>query len=242
MEGKLSIRYTVDPMSPRLPSIPRRGQQHPFDSRLKCYKSSTNFGSNGQAVVEAQYIGLMQDPTYAETETSASTSTQNIQLHPAFPQMAFIDPPSDKNKMVPTWKPYVKFQNDDGVNFEKFRVDTAPPGLRGVESYYAARSTVKVTFYTANFNTAQDMLTSVGTIKDTPYLANGPLPKGCTFLLTQASVSTYGTIYKISCDWMGSEQGEKWSELVYRKFGTSNPDEPKYTIGGNYTVGATWKL
>jgi hypothetical protein len=116
--------------------------------------------------------------------------------------------------------PYVDTQNKEGINFEKFNALTAPSGLKGVESYYAPKATVRVTFYTAQMSIANKMLDNIGCIADKPYLANGPLPSGGNFLLTSASISTYGTVYKITSEWMMCEQGVLWSTDLYRAFGS----------------------
>ena len=239
LEGDLSIQYTSSPDFPKPPGFPNRGQGHPFDSRLKCYKSSSTMSSAGSVVVQASYIGLTQDPTYAETETSGTTSGNPIPLHPNFQVIAMAVKPDALGENF-QYYPFVRTQNEDGLNFERFDAVKAPEGLRGVESYYAPRATIRVSFYTASASTAQKMLTNIGTIDDKPYLANGPMPTGGNFLLTSASVTTYGTIYKISSEWMMSEQGHKWTPYLYRAFGSGGKKVPQYSIGGDYRINATW--
>lgn len=240
LEGDLSIRYTqANPFNPRTPDFPSRGATHPFDSRLKCYKSSASMSSNGSIIVQASYIGLKQDPTYAETETSGTTSGNPMPLHPNFKVIAMAVQP-DANGENFQYYPYVRTQNEDGLNFERFDAVKSPEGLRGVESYYAPRATVRVSFYTASLGTAEKMLSNIGTIADVPYLANGPLPKGGNFLMTNASVTTYGTIYKISSEWMMSEQGHTWTDKLYRPFGSGGKKVPQYTVGGDYSIKASW--
>jgi hypothetical protein len=221
LEGTLEIKQKTDALYPNwnYGVIPKKGNNHPWESRLKCYKTSTQFSSQGTMSITANYIGLLQDPTYSETETSGTTSGANVQLHPNFPAMAFKVPPSDSNP-DPSWMPYVDTQNKEGINFEKFNALTAPSGLKGVESYYAPKATVRVTFYTAQMSIANKMLDNIGCIADKPYLANGPLPTGGNFLLTSASISTYGTVYKITSEWMMCEQGVLWSTDLYRAFGS----------------------
>jgi hypothetical protein len=64
--------------------IPATGSRHPFDGRLICYGTSTSFNSMGYGYVEAQYIGLLQDPAGVEWELSATTSDEAIETHPKF--------------------------------------------------------------------------------------------------------------------------------------------------------------
>lgn len=239
LEGDISMEYQSSPMAPKPPFYPQRGATHPFDSRLKCYKSSSTMSSQGKVVIQASYIGLNQDPSYAETETSGTTSGNAMPLHPNFKTIAMAVLP-DGNGENFQYYPFVRTQNDDGINFERFDAVKAPEGLRGAESYYAPRATVRVSFYTASSGTAQKMLTNIGTVANEPYLANGPLPQGGNFLLTSASVTTYGTIYKISSEWMMSEQGHLWTDKLYRSFGSGGKKVPQYTLGGDYSIKASW--
>lgn len=213
------MRYTINPQNPYTPPLPARGQSHPWDGRLKCYKSSAQMGNNGQAIVTSDYIGLRQDPTLAEVETSGSTTSQAMPLHPNFPNLAMATKPTSNNPNF-VYFPYVDTVNNNRKDFERFNVNTAPEGLRGAESYSAPRATVRVSFYTASQGTVSKYLSNVGTWASEPANANGPLPKGGTFLLNSVNVSTYGTIYKLSCEWIMSEQGVDWSDKIYRKFGS----------------------
>lgn len=218
LEGTVAIRYTMNPSSPGTPPLPGRGSPHPWDLRLKCYKTSAQMGNNGQAIVTSDYIGLRLDPTLAEVETSGSTTSQPLPLHPNFPSMAMATKPTASNPNF-VYMPFVDTVNNNRKDFERFNVNTAPEGLRGADSYSAPRATVRISFYTANQGTVSRYLSNVGTYADTPLNANGPLPAGGNFLLNSVNVSTYGTVYKLSCEWIMSEQGSTWSEKIYRKFG-----------------------
>lgn len=245
LEGNVSIRYTGDPKNHRIPTqLPRRGDSHKWDNRLKCYKSNTQYGPNGSVVITAEYIGLLQDPTIPEVSTSGSTSSNNVQLHPAFADLAMSQAPTSANPQY-KFKPYVDTVNNNRKDFERFNCTTAPEGLRGADSYLAPRCNVQVTFYTANLGIANKYLSSLGTIADKPQGGNGdvnsvPLASGGNYILTSCSVSQHGTIYKISAEWMQSEQAHKWTSLLYRAFGQGGKalsTSKKYTIGGDYSLG-----
>lgn len=246
LEGNVSIRYTGDPKVPKNINgqLPKRGDAHKWNPRLKCYKSQTQYGPNGSIVITAEYIGLLQDPTIPEVSTSGSTSSNNVQLHPAFPDLAMSQAPTAANPQY-KFKPYVDTVNNNRKDFERFNCTTAPEGLRGADSYLAPRCNVQVTFYTSNIGVANKYLSSLGTISDKPQGGSGdvnnvPLASGGNYILTSCSVSQYGTIYKISAEWMQSEQAHKWTPLLYRAFGQGGralSSGKKYTIGGDYTLG-----
>lgn len=217
LEGSLSVRYTVDPKAPKLPRIPALGEQHPFDSRLKCYKSSSQFGNNGQCVITASYIGLVRDPTVPETESSGTTSETSMVGHPEFAKLA-IEKPADTGKYNFVYYKYVDTVNHNGKDFERFNPTNAPEGLKGVEKYLAPKGTVRVTFYTGNQGLLDRYLSKIGCVAETPDKANSPVPKGGNYLLTGVSVNQYGPVFKVSTEWMMSEFGTKWSDKIYKPF------------------------
>lgn len=194
-----------------------------------------------------EFIGLRQDPTIPEVEASGTTSSNNIQLHPAFMDLAMSTLPTSSNPQF-KFKPYVDTVNNNRKDFERFNCTTAPEGLRGVDSYLAPRCNVHVTFYTASVSIANKFLSNLGTYASKPEggsgaVSNVPLPTGGNFILTSASVSQYGTIYKVSAEWMQSEQGHNWSKYVYRAFGNGGKSSSSrnYNIGGDYTLsGGSW--
>ena len=228
------------------PFLFQRGDRHPYDSRLKCYKNSVSYGNNGEVMATYEFIGLKQDPTIPEVEASGSTASNNVQLHPAFVDFAMSTKPTASNPQF-KFKPYVDTVNNNRKDFERFNCTTAPEGLRGADSYLAPRCNVRVTFYTASVGIATKFLSNLGTTAAKPEGGSGgvsgvPLPTGGNFILTSASVSQYGSIYKISAEWMQSEQGHTWSKHLYRAFGSGGKKSttPTYSIGGDYTIGATW--
>jgi hypothetical protein len=242
LEGTITYRVQTDPLNPGVPRLPSRGEPHPWDDRLRCHSSNSQFSEQGQVMVTAQYIGLQNDPTLAEIEMSASASMQSLQLHPGFTSLAMATPPNATNSNYDFY-PYVDTVNDNRKDFERFNAVTAPEGLKGADSYYAPRGTVRVTFYTANAGTATRYVSNVGTITGSIPNANGPMPSGHNYLLANVSVSTFGVVYKISAEWMMSEQGYNWSKVIYRGFGSGgrSASGPKYTLGADFKgPGASW--
>lgn len=220
LTGNVSIRYETS----NIPSwaMNSNGGLHPFSTELRSYKSSVTFGGGNNAIMNIDYIGIGngRSRTIPEVEVSSSSATNNVVLHPRFSDLALAKLP-DKDGNGAEFYPYVDTKNKNGVDFECFNAITAPEGLRGVDSYYALRATVRVTFYTYDTGLVSKHLNGISCWKDEPYGAEGfnGLPTGGNYLLTSCSASRYGTTYKISAEWTSSEQGVKWSELLYRKWG-----------------------
>lgn len=250
LESSIAVRYQAGVSSGANNAAPdpflfARGANHPYDARLKCHKNSITYGHNGEVMATYEFIGLKQDPTIPEVEASGSTASNNVQLHPAFVDFAMSTPPTASNPQF-KFKPYVDTVNNNRKDFERFNCTTAPEGLRGADSYLAPRCNVHVTFYTANVGTANKFLSNLGTVSALPQGGSGPvggvpLPTGGNFILTSCSVSQYGTIYKVSSEWMQSEQGHLWSKYLYRTFGGGGKRSTSrnYNIGGDYTLGYT---
>jgi hypothetical protein len=202
-------------------TIPQKGSGHPMDKRLTCYKSSANFGKMGQLFVTAEYIGLAKDPTEAEWELSSSTSSSSIVFHPAFPDMAMQLKPTAANKGNYKFYPYVDHDPSNPKVFVRFNCATAPYGLAGVESYLIPKGTVKVSFYTAKKAMVSEVLSNLGHTSGAPlYVPTEVLATtGGNYLLTNASATEYGNVYKLSMEWMCSEHGEPWNPLIYQAYG-----------------------
>jgi hypothetical protein len=249
LTGTVSIRYDSQNISSS--AIPSVGSVHPYNSELRSYKGSVNHGGGNNAMMSIEYIGIGngRSETIGEVEVSGSSSSQQMPLHPKFSNL-FLEIPPDKDGK--NWKPkaYVDTKNNDGITFEAFNAITAPDGLRGVDSYYAQRTTVRVSFYTYNTSIVKKHLNGIGCYADKPYNAGNfvGIPTGGNYLLTSCSASKYGTTYKISAEWTSSEQGTKWSALLYRAWGVEENQEVKdlLTLKGatsnSYSIGANASL
>ena len=243
LTGSISYRYeSQNIMSSAIPSI---GQFHPFNPELRSYKGSVSHGAGGNAVMTLDYIGIGngRTQTIPEIEVSGSSSSQNVVLHPNFTNFA-LDTMPDKNGLNWKYKPYVKTVDRNGVDFEVFDGITAPDGLRGVDSYYVQRTTVRVSFYTYNTGTVTTHLNGIGCYREKPYGVEDfvGIPTGGNYLLTSCSASKYGKAYKVSAEWTSSEQGVKWSTILYRAWGQDSNAQAtiaKYSLGATFTLGST---
>lgn len=199
----------------QLPLVPTRGSPHPTDPRMKCYKVDCSFGNNGEVRAIASYIGLAKDPTDAEIEITGSTGETSIVFHPGFPVWA-IEKQADPKKKTP-----VKYnrwvETDDQNNFVRFKVGECPANFGGVESYLTPRCTIRCTYYTGRTSSVRGASGSLGKAFDYP----GNFPQGlltstkANWLLTSVGVTEYGTVFKISEEYMLSEAGQPWNPWIY---------------------------
>lgn len=215
-----------------MPPLPSRGSPHPRNTGLTCLKAEAQFGMNNSCVVTAEYIGIRNDPTYAECEVSSTTGETSMVFHPKFAEFA-IEKPATKANPNYEFKPWVDTVNNNGKDFERFNIASSPGGIGGVESFLTPRATVRVTFYTKG-GAASRLMGNIGKTATTPTYANGPMPSGGDFLLTGVSVTPYGSIYKVSAEWTQSELGKTWNKYIYEKFGSSG--SKKTTIEGTGTA------
>ena len=211
-----SVKFYLDG-NQLTPNLPRKGSPHPFDSRLKCYKVSFVQQDNAMSFYTAEYLGLKLDPSEGEWEVSSSTSERSIVLHPSFDQFA-VEIKGDPNAGKATkWKPWVKKDKDNEfVAFYAF----APEDIGGVESYLYPQTTARVTFYTSSQGTASSVMSSMGTTRNSPYGCKGfpPVSGGGNWLLTNASISEYGTIFRVQTEWMLSAE-KPWNKYIYKPYG-----------------------
>ena len=152
-------------------------------------------------------------------------------------------PPTAANPKY-KFKPYVDTVNNNRKDFERFNCTTAPEGMRGMESYAAPRANVHVTFYTANRALALKYVSNVGCWATIPPDLDplAPVPTNASYMLMSSQASLYGSVYKISAEWTMAEQGATIPKEIYRQFGSGGKASTgfKYSIGGDYNIGAKW--
>lgn len=217
-----TVRFYYENRANRVPTgLPKKGEAHPADGRLKCYKVSYTQGRNEFGYAQAEYIGLETgNQSAGEWEVTSSTSETSIIFHPDFEVLAMDEKGTageNGTGGTPTkWKNYVKF--DEKHEFEAFTVD-APDGLAGIESYLTPQTVCRVTFHTSIASTVGGVMGGLGKTRATPYGVTAvPNPSGGNWLLTNASSSEYGNIYRIQTEWTLSTNGKPWNEKIYKEF------------------------
>jgi len=251
LEGTAIFIFEVDPRMPRLPAlVPKRGQDHPSDSRLKCYKVDASFNNNGECRVTASYIGLEKDPTDPQIEITGSTSETSIVFHPGFASWAIETPgkPAGAGGLatLPTYKSYV--ETDDQGNFARFKIGVSPGDLGGVEAYLTPKATVRTTYYTGSAASVQNTQNGLGRANSNPgSFPGGLLPTmNSNWLLTNCGVSEYGNVFKVTEEYMMSESNKPWNVYIYNNDGTNGGGGGMTNLLGSKTpnlwTGAKYKL
>ena len=222
LESSVKFFFNIDTNNPEIPSgIPKRGSPHPVDSRLKCYKVTTSFGKNNIGYCQADYIGLLQDPTEGEWELSSSSSDSSMVFHKNFQTLAMEqvgEVAADGSVAKPTiWKKYI--ERDENNNFVKFMIN-APDNLGGVESFVTPSAVCRVTFYSAKVTTMLRVMLGLSQTRSVPLAAPQTLATndGTNWMLTNASVSEYGTIYRMQTEWTKSTAGLPHNPKLYEAF------------------------
>lgn len=217
-----SVRFYFENKANRVPSgLPKKGEAHPADSRLKCYKVSYTQNKNEYGYAQADYIGLEAgNQSAGEWEVTSSTSETSIIFHPDFEALAMEEKGtagSNGQGGSPTkWKNYVK--TDEKNEFEAFTVD-APDDLAGIEAYLTPQTVCRVTFHTTQASLVGGVMRGLGKTRSTPYgVPNVPSSGSGNWLLTNASASEYGNIYRIQTEWTLSTRNKPWNEKIYKQF------------------------
>lgn len=176
------------------------GSDHPYDKTMKCYKTSVAIKKNGIAYITADYNGVANTTSTIEIETSSATSEEPIQTHPYFSNWAVVSTSNGITK----WKSGVVV--DDNSNFVEFG-PTMNFSLGGVTSYLVAGTVIRNTFYTTSSGVASASIAKVGKIRY-PTQNFGSTQR---FLCTNASVNTFGSVYKITEEF----QAGNWNGFIY---------------------------
>jgi hypothetical protein len=214
-------------------NIPKRGDRHPYDERLVCSQVQTNYGTNDIAYCDAQYVGLLADPTEAEWELSCPTEEDPIQTHPDFLSIGegkfnILKTPLVAGKL-PAFDADQVMADPTKGGFQRFKDMklTREKDLVGVTSFKVPRATMKVTYHTASqaywFWSVQYLGYQIQRVPLAPQWTDVTALKR-SWLLTSTSVTEYGaSIYKVQTEYMLSGIGEDgsgkpWNKLIYKTF------------------------
>ena len=147
-------------------------------------------------------------PTYPDTwSVEISTGSEPIESHPQFSSY-FSDAQWEKYRLwrngapdPADWTPATQM-GDRGAQLQ-LRIS------KGITTYLAPKITVKHTFT----QVGKPTLAAVGQI-NWPDFASGITPSGVNFILTGASVTQDGNLYRVAYEWLGSAPGG-WDTFLY---------------------------
>lgn len=158
MTSRLTFVYGhgSDVNSSDLTRAPKRGDTHPKDFRMTCHRASTNYGSNGLAVVTAEYIGIANGITTIPDVTGrGNMSTDPITTHPNFNAFGgSADAPQNNAVFNENTGLFINFdQNPDAV-----------PGFnkQGVRSFLNPGFGVSGHLYTSDMSFAKELKDNMG--------------------------------------------------------------------------------
>jgi len=220
LEGTYKIYYKHNNVVPS--TIPKKGDSHPCDQRLKLYDSSVSFQRNNICYFEGKYIGIeVGDKTTPEFTISASTTEQPIVLHPKFADFCA--------KSVPPYVyggPYnapTMVVLDENMKFKAF--GPAHPLVPAVETFVVPQGNCKVSCYFNDQNWAKYATKELGNYTQMPpWNANSALNisgYNLSWMLTGTSVSQYGNLYKVELDFTSSILGKPVNKYMYDQLSTS---------------------
>jgi hypothetical protein len=156
MEGSVNFTCSVDDAG----KIPLKGDQHPHDERLKCWKVQTTTRKGGLLDIDASYVGIETGiRTEPQIQISVGSTTDPIDTHNEFVTKIGGKPSAALNGAIFVDAVSGEITKDDkkGV-FQEFSllttVGTGPSAkqkknvMAGVKSYYSPTITVKGVMYT----------------------------------------------------------------------------------------------
>jgi hypothetical protein len=218
--GLLTSRLTFRCDKSAVGKAPKKGDPHPEDGRLSCFKSTWTVDSSEWATITSEYIGIESGSfTRFIPSGQVALGSEPIETHPNFyntPQPTFGSSP----------KPLSELGWDTGL--QAFAVDdtTAKDNwLVGIKSYLAPSIQYSGTYYCNNISGVTDTMKVVGKtfakfvgIEDFPdvQLGKSVSKNHDRFaFMTGANFEQFGNIWKINITFRISPGG--WHSFIYGK-------------------------
>jgi len=169
---------------------------HPKDPRLVCRDVNVKFGKLKKAVITAQYIGLLYDPSLPKIEFAGGSGQDPIETHPDFEGIAGT-PSSPKNG--------AEFDQSTG----EFIGFVEPGPFQGIRSFIVPSVIVNYSYYTSvapSVSYIGRIVTGVPNFRRPPNVRN--------FLLVGMPYRQTANIFFVTEQYLGS--GEKgWNRRIY---------------------------
>ena len=181
---------------------PQKGDAHPFNANCFCFAAKTKYEGLKLCTVDADYIGLSQDPTVPFIEFVGSVGEEAIETHKNFATVIGGTPANPLNNAV---------FDDDGT-FLGFPAD-APDDLGGVRSYYRPSVIIRLSYWT----NAIPNPAALGTVFEADGLPVNVPPNCANFLLTNfgyRSLTPETPPYQVTTEFLGSGPAG-WNSTIY---------------------------
>lgn len=189
--GLLTSKLTFKGEASSLGSVPKSGEAHPIDGRLKCHRSSYTINRAGLATITSDYVGIeTADRTRIQIKGNIVTSTQPIQTHPDFL----------KTLKALGW-------SSPNQAFLETNAQAVQSALVGIRFFLSADTQITATFYTSLQSEVNDGVNMVGkTFQKMPGMEDVVLPTGnikmSAFhdrfaMLTGLSYEKFAHLYKV---------------------------------------------
>ena len=153
LTGTMRFFYNAPTGVPRTSAI-KAGDTHPKLNFLLCNSVTTTIQSNDISYVEANFVGLGQDPAGVEWSLNTQTEDVPIESHPDFSNSSkgwgTVTQDGFNDLGIPYWNTENVIVDEDGV-FGGFKNSQSNRDNQfvGVTSYKVPRATLSVTFFTA---------------------------------------------------------------------------------------------
>lgn len=218
--GLLTSRLTYRCDKGAVSRAPKKGDPHPEDSRLSCFKSTWTVDSSNWATITSEYIGIESGQfTRFIPSGQVALGSEPIETHPNFyntPNATFGGSSEPLSQLG--WD----------TSLQAFAVDdtTAKANwLVGIKSYLSPSVQYSGAFYCNSITGVTETMKVVGKtfatfigVEDFPDLQLGQAvsEKHDRFaLMTGASFEQYGNIYKVNITFRISPGG--WHSFLYGK-------------------------
>lgn len=199
---------------------PKKGQAHPEDSRLSCFKSTWTVDAGELATIVSEYIGIESGNfTRFIPSGQIALGSEPIQVHPNFAKVDAVFGASTQPLSELGW-------DAETQTFPESDQTAKDNSLVGIKSFLAPAIQYSGTFYCNSLTGVTETMKVVGKtfakfpgLEDFPdvQLGQAVSEKHDRFaLMTGASFEQFGNIYKVSITFRISLGG--WHSFIYPKF------------------------
>lgn len=169
---------------------------HPKDPRLTCFEVSIKWTKLEQAIITAQYLGLLYDPSIPKIEFAGGSGQDPIETHPEFQDFAGT-PEDPKNG--------AQFDQDTGEFLGFFE----PNKFQGTRAYIVPSVIVNYSYYTS----VVPSIASVGRIfSGVPNFRKPPNVRN--FLLVGMPYRQTANVFFVTEQYLGSGEAG-WNRDIY---------------------------